>query len=238
MQTMLELGGITIEVALKDIKHIHLSVYPPTGRVRITAPLRMDMDTIRVYALSRLAWIKQQQSKFHEQERETPREYIERESHYVWGTRYLLELIERDETPSVELTHHHLVLRARPGSDVQRKQAILEDWYRGQVREVVQPLIEKWEKLMGVKVQRVFVQRMKTRWGSCNPLARHIRFNTELAKKPRSCLEYIVVHEMVHLLEPSHNARFATLMDQYLPHWRQLRDELNRAPLGNVHWEY
>ena len=238
MQTTLQLGDITVDVELKDIKHIYLSVYPPTGRVRITAPLRMELDTIRVYALSRLKWIKDQQIKFHNQVRETPREYLERESHYVWGARYLLKLVESSAAPAVELEHHHLVLRVRPGTTDQRKQAIVENWYRGQVRQAAEPLIAKWELLMGVNVERFFVQRMKTRWGSCNHAARHIRFNSELAKKSRDCLEYIVVHEMVHLLEPSHNARFVALMDQTMPSWQLLRDELNRAPLGHVTWEY
>ena len=193
---------------LKDIKNVHLSVHPPTGRVRISAPSRMSLDTIRVFAISKLGWIKQQQRKLREQERETPREYLDRESHYVWGKRYLLKVIESDEPPSVELKHSQMLLRVRPATDEAKKQAIVEEWYREQLKEAVPPLIAKWEPLMGVKVERFFVQRMKTKWGSCNPGAGSIRLNTDLAKKPRECLEYIVVHEMVHLIERHHNDRF------------------------------
>ena len=238
MLTQIELGDIVVDVELKNIKNIHLSVYPPTGRVRIAAPARMDLDTIRVYAITKLDWIKAQQQKFLNQQRETPREYLERESHYVWGTRYLLSIQETNQPPSVELGHSQLMLRVRPGADEQKKQEVIEEWYRLQLREMADPLIAKWEKAMGVQIQHVYVQRMKTRWGSCNPNTGRIRLNTELAKKPPVCLEYIVVHELAHLLEPSHNAKFTELLDQYLPHWRQIRDELNRAPLGHVEWDY
>lgn len=238
MTHQIELGDITIDVELKDIKNIHLSVYPPTGSVRIAAPSRMDMDTIRVYAISRLDWIKQQQKKFLAQERETPREYLERESHYVWGARYLMQVIEQDAPPSIELKHSHIVLRVRPGTDEARRQAVMDGWYRRQVYDETAPLVAKWEGIMGVKAGTVRVQKMKTRWGSCNPETGRILLNTELAKKPRACLEYVVVHELAHLIEPSHNARFVRLMDQYLPSWQMVRDELNRAPLGHVEWKY
>ena len=234
----IELGDITVDVVLKDIKNIHLSVHPPTGRVRISAPLRMDMETIRVYAISRLGWIKAQQKKLREQERETPREYLDRESHYVWGKRYLLQVVETEGAPSVELKHNQMLLRVRPGAGEKKMQAIVEEWYRRQLKGAAPALIAKWEPLMGVKIARFFVRRMKTRWGSCNHRTGSIRLNTELAKKPRECLEYIVVHEMAHLLEPTHNARFVALMDRYLPNWRLLRDELNRFPLAHVTWEY
>lgn len=238
MTNQIELGDITIDVELKDIKNIHLSVYPPKGCVKISAPSRMDMDTIRVYAISRLDWIKQQQKKFMIQERETPREYLERESHYVWGARYLMQMVEQDAPPSIELKHHHIVLRVRPGTDESRRQAVMDSWYRRQVYEEVAPLLARWEGIMGVKAGKVHVQRMKTRWGSCNPKTGRILLNTELAKKPRACLEYVVVHELAHLIEPTHNARFVRLMDQYLPSWQMVRDELNRAPLGHVEWKY
>lgn len=238
METQIQLGEIAVDVVLKDIKNIHLSVYPPNGRVRISAPERMDLETIRVYAISKLDWIKKEQRKFREQERETRREYLDRESHYLWGKRYLLKVIEVDEGPVVELKHSQMLLRVRPGADEQKRREIVDGWYRQQLRKATIPLIAKWEPLLGVKVERFFIQRMKTRWGSCNHLAGTIRLNTELAKKPKECLEYIVVHEMVHLLEPTHNAHFVVLMDQYMPHWELLRQELNRAPLGHVEWEY
>jgi predicted metal-dependent hydrolase len=238
MGTQFELGNIVVEVVLKDIKNIHLSVYPPNGRVRISAPRRMDLETIRVFAISRLAWIRQAQKKLKEQARETPREYLERESHYVWGRRYLLKVVEVDAVPSVELKHSRMVLSLRPGADEKKRQAVVEEWYRAQLRQASAPLIAQWESRLGAKVARIYVQHMKTKWGSCNPRRASIRLNTDLAKKPRECLEYILVHEMAHLLEPSHNARFVALLDRYLPNWKLLRDELNRWPLGHVTWDY
>jgi predicted metal-dependent hydrolase len=238
MVTQIAVGGITVDVVLKDIKNVHLSVYPPSGRVRIAAPARMRLDTIRVFAISRLGWIKQQQQKLREQERETPREYVDRESHYVWGKRYLLKVIEGDAAPSVAWQYSSLLLRVRPGTDAKKKQAIVEAWYRQQLKQAVPHLIARWEPLLGVKVERFFVQRMKTKWGSCNHGARTIRLNTELAKKPRECLEYIVVHEMTHLLEPTHNARFVALMVQYMPQWQFYRNQLNRLPVSHENWAY
>jgi hypothetical protein len=233
MATQLELGDINVDVVLKDIKNVHLSVYPPTGRVRISAPSHMNLDTIRVFAVSKLGWIKQQQKKLREQERETPREYLDHESHYVWGKRYLMKVIECNETPSVALTHSRMILRVRPGADERKKQAILEEWYRRQLKKAVPPLISKWEAVMGVGVERFFVQRMKTMWGSCNHGASSIRLNSDLAKKSGEFLEYIVVHEMVHLLEPSHNERFRELMDRFIPNWRVYRSQLNRLPISH-----
>jgi predicted metal-dependent hydrolase len=238
MTTQIELGDITVDVVLKDIKNIHLSVYPPVGRVKISAPSRMDLDTIRVFAISRLGWIKQQQKKFQEQERETPREYLELESHYVWGKRYLLKIIEVNAAPSVELKHNKMILRVRPGADEKKKQEIIDAWYRDQIKKAVPPLIAKWEQLLGVKVERFYVRRMKTRWGSCNHQAFSIRFNTDLAKKPKECLEYIVVHEMAHLRETTHNSRFVTLMDQFMPNWQFYRDKLNQLPVSHENWIY
>jgi len=238
MVTQIAVGGITVDVVLKDIKNIHLSVYPPSGRVRIAAPSRMCLDTIRVFAISKLGWIKQQQKKLQEQERETPREYLDRESHYLWGKRYLLKVIEGNAVPSVALQHSRMLLRVRPGADAKKKQAIVEAWYRQQLKQAVPPLIARWELLLGVKVERFFVQQMKTKWGNCNHMARTLRLNTELAKKPQECLEYIVVHEMTHILEPTHNARFIALMDQYLPQWRFYREQLNRLPVSHEGWAY
>lgn len=238
MVRQLQLGGISVDVVFKDIKNVHLSVYPPTGRVRISAPSRMSLDTIRVFAISKLAWIKQQQRKLQAQERETPREYLDRESHYVWGKRYLLKIIEQDATATVELKHSKMLLRVRPGSGEEKKEAVLEEWYREQLKVAIPSLIAKWQPLMGVKVKRFFVQRMKTKWGSCNSGFGSIRLNTELAKKPRECLEYIVVHEMAHLLEPTHNSRFISLMDKFIPKWKFYRDELNRLPVRHEDWAY
>ena len=238
MQTQVHLGEMAVDVIRKEIKNVHLSVHPPTGKVRIAAPSRMSLDTIRVFAISKLPWIRQQQRKLQEQERESPREYLNRESHYVWGRRYLLKVIESDQPASVEVEHSRITLRVRPGTDHAKRQSILEDWYREQVKQAVPILIKKWERLMGVKAERFFVQRMKTKWGSCNPNARTIRLNTDLAKKPRECLEYIVVHELVHLLEPTHNARFIALMNQFMPKWPSFRQALNRLPVRHESWAY
>ena len=238
MGEQIQLGGITIEVVRKAIKNVHLSVYPPAGRVRISAPAHLSLETIRVFAIAKLDWIKQQQAKLRAQARETPREFLERESHYLWGQRYLLQVIEREEAPAVTLRGNKMVLQARPQSDAAKRQEILENWYREQLKAALPSLISKWEPKLGVRVERFHVQRMKTRWGSCNPPKRSIRLNTELARKPRECLEYLVVHEMVHLLEPTHNERFIALMDRFLPNWRHLRDVLNRLPVRHEEWGY
>jgi len=238
MVTQIKLGDIAVDVVQKDIKNIHLSVYPPAGKVRISAPLRMDIDTIRVFAITKLGWIKSQQKKLLEQARETPREYLDSESHYVWGKRYLLKVIEQDAAPEVELKHSAMLLHIRPATTDLRKQDILDAWYREQLKAVVSTLIVKWEPLMGVKVQKFFVQKMKTKWGSCNPASKSIRLNTDLAKKPPECLEYIVVHEMTHLLEPTHNSRFISLMDQFMPKWRFYKEELNKLPVRHQTWGY
>ncbi len=238
MVTKIELGTITVDVVKKDIKNVHLSVYPPTGKVRISAPLRMNLDVIRVFAISKLGWIKQQQKKVNEQEREPPREYLDRESHYVWGKRYLLKVIEKDVPPEVELKHSKMLLQIRPATSDEKKQSVLDEWYRSQLKQAAPQMIAKWEPLMGVKVERFFVQKMKTKWGSCSPNSASIRLNTDLAKKPRECLEYIVVHEMAHLLEPTHNSRFIALMDLFMPKWQFYRDVLNRLPVRHESWGY
>lgn len=238
MPTQVKLGDLAVDVVLKDIKNVHLSVHPPTGRVTISAPSRMTLDTIRVFAISKLGWIKQQQKKLCEQERETPREYLDRESHYVWGKRYLLKVVEEDATLGVELKHSMMILRTRPGANDETKQAVVAQWYREQIKAAVPSLIAKWEPLMRVKVERIFVQKMKTKWGSCNPSTCSIRLNTDLANKPHECLEYIVVHEMAHLMESTHNPRFITLMDQFMPKWRFYREELNRLPVRHEKWGY
>jgi hypothetical protein len=238
MTDRIDLGGTPVEVTFKNIKNVHLSVYPPTGRVRISAPARMSLDTIRVFAISKLGWIKQQQRKLREQERETPREYLNLESHYLWGRRYLLRVIEGDQTPSVEIQHSRLLLHVRPETTEEKKQEIVAQWYRNQMRVAIPSLIDSWTPVIGVTVQGFYVQQMKTKWGSCNPRAGTIRLNTELAKKPKECLEYIVVHEMAHVLEPTHNARFIALMDGFIPNWRLRRDQLNRLPVRHEEWGY
>jgi len=238
MPTRIQLGDIALYVVRKDIKNVHLSVHPPTGRVRIAAPRRMSLNTVRVFAIAKLPWIKRQQRKLREQERETPREYLDRESHFVWGRRYLLKIMEVDQPASVELSHGRMLLRLRPGTDEAKREAILEDWYRERLRQATPQLIEKWEGLMGVTVRRFFIQRMKTKWGSCNHRSGSIRLNTDLARKPMECLEYIIVHEMAHLIEPTHSARFVALMDRFMPKWESYREALNRLPVRHESWDY
>ena len=238
METQVKLGDLAVAVVLKDIKNVHLSVHPPMGRVTVSAPAHMSLDTIRVFTLSKLGWIRQQQRKLQAQERETPREYLDRESHYVWGKRYLLKITESEQSPDVEHKHSRMHLLILPGSDEAKRQTVVEGWYREQVKQAAPPLIAKWEALMGVKAERLFVRRMKTNWGSCHHRAGSIRLNTDLAKKPPECLEYLIVHELVHLLEPTHNARFLVLMDQFMPKWKFYRDILNRLPVRHERWEY
>lgn len=238
MVTRFSLGALEVDVVLKNIKNIHLSVYPPDGKVRVAAPSRMSLDTIRVFTISKLDWIKKQQTKLREQERETQREYLERESHYLWGKRYLMRVVEQDAGLRVELEHRRLLLFIRPGSGEGKRQEVVDQWYRGQLKAAATPLIRRWEKRLGVEIDRFFVQRMKTRWGSCNHASRTIRLNTDLAKKPKACLEYIVAHELAHLIEPTHNARFVAIMDNFMPKWRLYREHLNRLPVSHEEWEY
>jgi predicted metal-dependent hydrolase len=238
MEAQLDLGEISVDVEFKDIKNIHLSVYPPTGRVRIAAPQRMQLDTVRVFAISKLDWIRRQQTKLHSQQREGIREYLDGESHYFWGKRYLLKVLEVEDAPNVQVHRGKMVLQVRPRSNDKTKGFIIARFYREQIKLAVPLLIAKWEPLMRVTINKFYVRQMKTRWGSCNPHTSAIRLNTELAKKPKHCLEYIVVHEIVHLLEQQHNDRFIALMNKYLPRWRQYRDELNQMPLGHEQWTY
>ena len=234
----LQLGRTRADVVRKDIKHVHLSVYPPDGQVRISAPLNMALDVIRIYAITKLDWIKRQQHRLRSQERETTREYLDRESHYVWGKRYLLRVVEADAMPTVKLRHSTLELHVRPGSDRERRHSLLEAWYREQIKAAVPALLSTWQSRLDVTARRIIVQRMKTKWGSCNPDSGVIRLNTDLARKPKDCLEYIVVHELVHLIESTHNARFQSLMDGMMPHWRQIKAELNRLPVRHEDWGY
>jgi len=228
-----ELGDITVEVTQKDIKNVHLSVNPPQGDVRISAPASMSFDAIRAFAIDKLTWIKSERKKFLAQEREPAREFLDRESHYVWGRRYLLEIVEVDEAPGVELKHSTLVLKVRVGSDRSKMQSLLDEWYREQIKSAVPELVAKYSNRLKVSIDRLFVQEMKTQWGSCNHNENSIRLNTDLARRSPEYLEYVVLHEMAHLLEPTHNERFKAILDQNMPNWRQYRDELNRLPLRN-----
>ncbi|PZD75265.1 hypothetical protein C1752_00161 [Acaryochloris thomasi RCC1774] len=231
-QQTIYLGEIPISVVKKNIKNVNLSVHPPAGNVRISAPFRMKTEAIHEFALSKMGWIKKQQQRIRAQHREAPREYLNQESHYLWGRHYLLEIVEKDATPHLSFTHDQMLLQVRPGSDVLEKRAIVESTYRQQLENAIPPLIARWEPRMGVKVADFKIRKMKTKWGSCTPTLRTIRFNLELVKKPPECLEYVVIHEMVHLLEASHNSRFKAFMDQFMPQWKFHKEMLNRLPVG------
>jgi predicted metal-dependent hydrolase len=227
----IELGDIAVNVVRKNIKNVRLSVSPPSGNVRISAPLRMNLDAIRIFAISKLDWIEKHQQKIRNQVREAPREYIDRESHYLWGKCYLLNVIEVPSIQGVVIEGDRLLLQIRSGTDSSQRSIVINDFYHQQLELALPPLIAKWERLMSVTVTNFTVRKMKTKWGSCTPSLGTIRFNLELAKKPVECLEYVVVHELVHLLEPSHNKRFIALMDSFMPNWRFYRSELNRLPI-------
>ena len=233
----IQLGELAIQVTKKDIKNVHLSVHPPDGRVTLVAPRATRLDVARAYAISRLGWIRQQQERLRSQARETPRRFIERESHYLWGRRHLLSVAYRDSKPSVSLDHKRVTLTVRPGSDAGKRAEIIHEWHKSLLHEVVPPLIKKWEPKLKVKVTGYFLQRMKTKWGSCNHRKGHIRLNTELVKKPKDLLEYVIVHEMVHLIEPVHSDRFIAILQRHYPSWREARAELNDLPLAAEAWK-
>ena len=228
-----------MEVVRKDIKNLHLAVYPPSGRVRIAVPSRLGDEAVRLAVVSRLGWIRRKQRILDEQDRQSQREMVTGETHYVQGRRYRLNVIEHDAPPSIRMSNNNkLVLRVRPNTDRRKREAVLRQWYRQRLRDQIPELIDKWEPVIGVQVAACRVRRMKTYWGTCNINARRIWLNLELAKKTSSCLEYIFVHEMVHLLERHHNERFRAHMDRFMPQWRLFRDQLNRAPLAHEDWRY
>lgn len=236
MRDVIELGDLTISISFKAIKNVHLTVLPPDGKVTLVAPLGTRPEVARAYAITKLQWIRQQQGILHAQARETPRQFVERESHYVWGRRYLMTVVEEEMKPRVKLDHKRITLTLRPGHDAAKRMEVMHEWHKSLLHALVPKLIARWEPKLGVKVSGYFLQRMRTKWGSCNHHARNIRLNTELVKKPKDLVEYVVVHEMAHLLEPTHSERFVALLDQHWPHWRESRAELNALPLGYEAW--
>ena len=233
------MSGLAVQIVRKDIKNLHLGVYPPNGRVRVAAPFVLTDDAVRLAVISRLGWIKRQRAKFEGQPRQTQREMVTGESHYFLGQRYRLNVIEHHGAGKVVLPNKStMALYVRPeDSPVQRKQ-VLQRWYRQQLKGLIPPLLEKWQTNLGVQVADWGVKKMKTKGGSCNIGPRRVWFNLELAKKPVQCLEYIVVHELIHLLEQHHSDRFVALMEQHLPTWRVWREMLNHAPLSHENWSY
>jgi len=234
----IQLGDITVEVTQKDIKNVHLSVYPPFGKVKIAAPNRMDLDTIRIYAITKLSWIRKQQIKIKSQKREAPREYLSKESHYYLGKRYLLKVIEHHAAPMVKLKHNTIEMYIRPDTNTAKRKEILDEWYRAKLKSMIPVIISKWQRVMAVEVKEFGVKKMKTKWGTCNIAAQRIWLNLELAKKPSSCLEYIVVHEMTHLLVRNHNSKFVALMNKFMPNWKEVKEDLNRLPVSHTEWGY
>lgn len=236
MTQTIRLGDIVIALTRKAVKHVHLSVHPPHGRVTLVAPTGTRLEVARAYAISKLGWIRDQRQKLRTQARETPRQFVTRESHYLWGRRYLLSVVQRDERPHVVLDHRRVTLVVRPGSPREKRAAVVHAWHRSLLHAVVPGMVKEWERKLGVAITGYYLQRMKTRWGSCNPRARTIRLNTELVKKPRDLLEYVVVHEMLHLIEPTHGERFVALLARHYPGWREARAELNELPLAAEVW--
>lgn len=235
----LVVSGITVEVVRKAIKNLHLGVYPPQGRVRVAAPLAVGDEAIRLAVIGKLGWIKRQRAKFEAQPRQSQREMINGESHYFLGQRYRLRVVSHEGPAKITLRGNtSMVFTGRLGLTAEQREQVLLRWYRQQLKALIPPLLEKWQSTMGVQVEAWGIKKMKTKWGSCNARNRRIWLNLELAKKPAQCLEYIVVHELAHLLERHHNERFTALMDQFLPQWRHQREELGRAPLGHEEWEY
>ena len=235
----IEVQGTSVEVVRKDIKNLHVGVYPPDGRVRVAAPLHLDDNALRMAVISRLGWIRRKQSEFKQQDRQSKREFVSGESHYFEGRRYRLDVIEDEGRPSVRLINNaRMALRVRRGADRGLREAVLHQWYRKQLRDRLPALLEKWEARVGVQVAEIRIKRMKTRWGTCNIKACRIWLNLELIKKSTSCLEFVLVHEMAHLVERSHNEQFRGLMGRLMPQWRTHRDHLNRAPLAHADWSY
>lgn len=236
-ETVLKVAGLTINVVRKDIKNLHLGVYPPAGRVRVAAPLMISDEAVRLAVIDKLAWIKLQRSKVEQQPRQSEREMAVGESHYLFGRRYRLRVHEAEGTPRVAVRGiASLDLFVRPGATRKQREAVLDRWYREQLKALLAPMFTAWQAKLGVQASAWGVKRMKTKWGSCTPASRRVWLNSELAKKPVECIEYIVVHELLHLAEPNHGERFVALMNRYLPRWGATQERLNAAPLGHEEW--
>lgn len=234
----MSVGDIEIDVVRKPIKNLHLGVYPPLGRVRVAAPEGVSNEAVRLAVVSRMAWIKRQKAKFIGQVRQSERAFASGETHFHFGHRYRLRLLERGTAASVKVHGDRIELTVPPGSDGLHRERIMQGWQRRELRARTEPLVDKFAEAMGVNRPLLGIKRMKTRWGSCNPAAPRIWLNLELAKKAPDCIEYLVVHELAHLIEPNHGERFVALMDRFMPRWRIVRDELNAAPLAHEDWDY
>ncbi|MBI3251495.1 MAG: M48 family metallopeptidase [Candidatus Andersenbacteria bacterium] len=235
----LQLGSVEVLVVRKPIKNLHLSVLPPAGRVRVTSPESMKDDAIRTLIATRLPWIKRQQGKFAGQERQTKRTYVSGESHYFFGKRCRLELVYKDDVPAVFLKgKNKIILQVRPKSTIAKRHEVITEWYRKQLYLVVEDLMKKWQEKIGVETSYWGIKQMKTRWGTCNHKSSRILINLELAKKPLVCVEYVVAHELLHVIEKKHNDKFVGLMTKYIPKWKSIKDELNGFVLSHEVWKF
>lgn len=236
----LHIAGMPVAVVRKPIKNLHLGVYPPDGKVRVAAPLEVSDAAVRVAVVERLRWIRHKREAFERQARQSAREYVSGETHYLFGQRYRLRVVEAKSGPHRVTVRGKTILElsVRPGTDRAGRERAMLRFYRDRLEEMIPPLLQRWEQALGVRVEAWQIRRMKTRWGGCNPAARRIWLNLELAKKPPHCLEYLIVHELAHLLVPHHDDRFVALMDRHLPKWRSARQDLNAAPLSHETWSF
>lgn len=227
-KTKLSINDMTIDVIKKNIKNIHVAVYPPDCNIRIAAPNKLDDDTIRLFAISKMSWIKKNIKKLEDQDRQTPRDYVSGESHYFKGRRYLLNVIYGNERPKVVLRNKKYIdLHVKENTTLEQKEKLFQDWHRKELKDSIPDYIEKWEQILDVKVQEWGVKKMKTKWGTCNPDKRRILLNLELAKKSEIYLEYVIVHEMIHFFERTHNEVFVAYLDEHFPKWKTFKQELN-----------
>ena len=237
--TEIQVGGVAVRIVRKDIKNLHLGVYPPSGWVRVAAPLRVSNEAVRLAVIGKLGWIKRQRARFEAQPRESKREMVSGESHFFLGQRFRLRVVNHDRAGKVVVRNKATIeLHIQGETNAEQRARMLQGWYRQQLKQLIPPLLEKWQPVLDVQVVDWAIKRMKTKWGSCNVKAGRVWLNLELAKKPVQCLEYIIVHELAHLLERHHNDKFIALMDKFLPKWRLHRGELNRAPLAHETWSY
>lgn len=238
-ESTITVNELPVKVIRKKIKNLHLAVYPPDGWVRIAVPEIIDDEAVRLAVISKLGWIKRQIKSFEDQPRQSARELITGESHYYLGRRYLLDIAKTEKRPFIEIRNKKtLVLNINRDTELEDREKLLTDWYRKEMKRILPGIVRKWEIKSGLQVDSFGIKRMKTKWGSCNPSHKRIWLNLELIKKPINCLEYIVVHEMVHFLERTHNDNFIAHMDRIMPQWRTFRDDLNRSPLAHENWEY
>jgi len=233
----MKISNLTIETIRKDIKNIHLGVYPPNGRIRMAVPLRTSDESARLFAISKTPWIKKQQKAFSKYPRQTPRKYVAGETHYIFGKAYLLDVISSDKPVKIETKKKtHVVLYVKPKTTIKQKEKIFENYYRSELNDIISKSTKKWEKKVGVKVKELKIKKMKTKWGTCNDRDNRIWLNLELAKKPFHCIDYVLVHELVHLKERKHNDRFMELLESAYPKWQEHKEELNRGILSHFEW--